>query len=61
MLSLPFMRYTSEMDTSESLNRRHRFPLSFRDVEEILATGGVTESYPSKLEHKEVRLRRTVI
>src|SRR6267142_3935744 len=60
MSSGPFMRHTWEMDTSESLYRRHRFPaeiishcvwlyfrfsLSFRDVEELLAMRGVALTY----------------
>jgi putative transposase len=60
MSSVPFMRHTSEMDTTESPYRRHRFPaeiishcvwlcfrftLSFRDIEEILAIRGVTLTY----------------
>ncbi len=54
------MRHTSEMHTSESLYRRHRFPaeiishcvwlyfrftLSFRDVEELMSSRGVSLTY----------------
>src|SRR5258705_8775723 len=60
MSSMPVMRHTSEMNASESLYYRHRFPteiishcvwlyfrfaLSFRDVEEMLAMRGVSLSY----------------
>src|SRR5882762_7718721 len=54
------MRHTSEMTTSESLYHRHRFPaeiishcvwlyfrfsLSFRDVEELMSSRGVSLTY----------------
>jgi len=60
MSSVPIMRHTSEMHTSESLYRRHRFPaeiishcvwlyfrftLSFRDVEELMSSRGVSLTY----------------
>src|SRR5712664_3371688 len=60
MSSVPLVRHTSEMNASESLYHRHRFPseiishcvwlyfrfsLSFRDVEEILAMRGVILTY----------------
>ncbi len=60
MSSVPLVRHTSEMNASESLYYRHRFPseiishcvwlyfrfsLSFRDVEEILAMRGVILTY----------------
>src|SRR5467141_1850332 len=60
MSSVPLIRHTSKMTASESLYRRHRFPseiishcvwlyfsfsLSFRDVEELMSSRGVTLSY----------------
>src|SRR5712675_511003 len=60
MSSVPLIRHTSEMSASESLYRRHRFPseiishcvwlyfrfsLSFRDVEELMSSRGVSLSY----------------
>src|SRR6266481_2800216 len=60
MSDVPVMRHTSEMPTSESLYRRHRFPaeiishcvwlyfrftLSFRDVEELMSSRGVSLTY----------------
>src|SRR5712671_2282523 len=60
MSSVPVMRHTSEMNASDSLYHRHRFPseiishcvwlyfrfsLSFRDVEELMSTRGVALSY----------------
>ena len=60
MKSVPLIRHTSEMNTSESLYRRHRFPsdiisrcvwlyfrfsLSFRDVEELMSSRGVSLTY----------------
>src|SRR6266404_2649937 len=60
MSSVPLVRHTSEMNASESLYYRHRFPseiishcvwlyfrfsLSFPDVEEILAMRGVILTY----------------
>src|SRR6266404_4518312 len=60
MSSVPLVLHTSEMNASESLYYRHRFPseiishcvwlyfrfsLSFRDVEEILAMRGVILTY----------------
>ncbi len=60
MSSVPLVRHTSEMNASDSLDHRHRFPseiishcvwlffrfsLSFRDVEEILAMRGVILTY----------------
>src|SRR6266481_3493255 len=60
MLDVLVMRHTSEMTTSESLYHRHRFPaeiishcvwlyfrfsLSFRDVEELMSSRGVSLTY----------------
>src|SRR5258707_10316888 len=60
MSSVPLIRHTSEMNTSESLYRRHRFPsdiishcvwlyfrfsLSFRDAEELMSSRGVSLTY----------------
>src|SRR6266478_6496489 len=60
MSSVPLIRHTSEMSASESLYRRHRFPseiishcvwlyfrfsLSFRDVEELMSSRGVSLTY----------------
>src|ERR1044071_7406962 len=60
MRSEPMIRHTALMSTSASLYHRHRFPaeiishcvwlyfrfaLSFRDVEEMLAMGGVVLTY----------------
>jgi len=60
MSDVPVMRHTSEMTTSESLYHRHRFPaeiishcvwlyfrfsLSFRDVEELMSSRGVSLTY----------------
>src|SRR6266436_3726810 len=60
MSSLPVMRHTSEMNPSNSLYHRHRFPpeiishcvwlyfrfsLSFRDVEELMSSRGVALTY----------------
>src|SRR5467141_2128593 len=57
MSSVPLIRHTSEMTVPESLYRRHRFPseiishcvwlyfrftLSFRDVEELMSSRGVS-------------------
>jgi transposase-like protein len=84
MLSMLVMRHTSVMHTSESLYHRHRFTseiishcvwlyfrvsLSFRDVEEILATRGVTLTYETVREwclkfghsHQPTRLREKVM
>src|SRR3981189_1496454 len=60
MSSVPVMRHTSEMNASDSLYHRHRFPpeiishcvwlyfrfsLSFRDVEELMSSRGVSLTY----------------
>src|SRR5467141_1924473 len=60
MSSVPLIRHTSKMTASESLYRRHRFPsdiishcvwlyfrfsLSFRDVEELMSSRGVSLTY----------------
>src|SRR6266446_6016253 len=60
MSSASLVRHTSEMATSESLYQRHRFPseiishyvwlyfrfsLSFRDVEELMSSRGVSLTY----------------
>jgi putative transposase len=60
MSSVPVMRHTSEMNPSDSLYHRHRFPpeiisncvwlyfrfsLSFRDVEELMSSRGVALTY----------------
>src|SRR5882762_8390187 len=60
MSSVPVIRHTSEMNASDSLYHRHRFPpeiishcvwlyfrfsLSFRDVEELMSSRGVSLRY----------------
>src|SRR5712664_1749404 len=60
MSDVPVMLHTSEMTTSNSIYHRHRFPaeifshcvwlyfrfsLSFRDVEELISSRGVSLTY----------------